>query len=127
MIARIQFVAVGFCLLLLGAAAIGYIVAPASMLSVVGIDSSPTSDFLVRTVAAAFIGMLPAAWAVLRRTGSALERVILWGLATYMVVGSAVDLLAYSAGIVGPAAVPSVIVRVVLAIVLAWLAVTRRD
>lgn len=107
---------------LLAGAALGYFVSPSAMLSVVGIKSSDQSGFLVRTLAAAFVAMLPMAWAVRRRSGEPIERAVLAGFALYLVLGSAVDLHAYLDDLVGVAAVPSVIVRTVLGLVLAWLA-----
>ena len=107
---------------LLIAAAAGYVFAPSAMLAVVGIESTPVAAFLVRTLAAAFLGILPMAWAVRKRTGSGFERPILWGLAIYMFAGSVVDLLAFVAGLVGGPAIPSIIMRVGLGGALVWLA-----
>ena len=120
--ARVQTVAVLVSIVLLATAALGYLVVPAAMLSVVGIVGTPTSEFLVRTLAAAFLGMLPMVWSARRRTEAAVERTILAGLALYMVAGSAVDFQAYWTGVVGTAAIPSVGFRVELGIVSGWLA-----
>jgi hypothetical protein len=73
-------------------------------------------------LAAAFIGMLPIAFAVRKRTGAPLERTILIGLAIYMIGGSAVDLHAFLTGLVGTASVPSIGLRTALGLVLLWLA-----
>jgi hypothetical protein len=120
--ARLQFAAIVITIVLLAAAAAGYFFAPARMLGAVGIESSAQSEFLVRTLAAAFFGMIPAAWAVRRRSDGAVERAVLIGLALYMAAGSFVDLHAYLTSLVGPAAIPSVIFRLLLGSVLAWLA-----
>jgi hypothetical protein len=120
--AGIQPVAVIVTLLLLFAAAAGYLFAPAAMLSVVGIETTPVAEFLVRTLAAAFLAMLPIGWAARNRTGSSVERPILIGLALYLVAGSVVDLHAYLTGLVGVAALPSIALRIGLGGVLAWLA-----
>ena len=108
--------------MLLAAAAVGYLFAPSMMLAVVGIEGTPETEFLVRTVAAAFIGMLPMGWATLRRTASTTGRLVLAGLALYMFMGSAVDLHAYATGLVGTPALPSIALRVILGLVLSWLA-----
>ena len=119
--ASIQLGAVLLTVLLLLAAAIGYLVSPAGMLSVVGIETTPTNEFLVRTLAAAFFAMIPSALSARRRGASSSERTILAGLALYMFAGSAVDAHAYLNAIVGSAAVPSVVFRSLLGLVLAWL------
>ena len=95
------------------------------MLSVVGIEGTPITEFLVRTLAAAFVGLLPTVWSVRRRTESPLERSVLFGLALYMAAGSAVDLVAFLNGIVGTAAVPSIVLRLALGAMLAGLAAYR--
>jgi len=120
--AKFQPVIVITTIFLLIAAAAGYVFAPSAMLAVVGIESTPVAAFLVRTLAAAFLGILPMAWAVRKRTGSGFERPILWGLAIYMFAGSVVDLLAFVAGLVGVPAIPSIIMRVGLGGALVWLA-----
>lgn len=86
--ANIQFGAVSLTAFLLPVAAIGYLVSPAGMLSVVGIEATPTSEFLVRTLAAAFFAMIPSTVSVRRRGASTSERTILAGLALYMFAGS---------------------------------------
>ena len=121
-VARVQYVAVVVAVLLLAAATIGYFLSPGGMLSVVGIDETPLATFLVRALAAAFLAMLPAAWIARRRTGSAIERGVLAGLAIYMFAGSAVDLAAYTGGLVGPAALPSIAFRVALGATIGWTA-----
>ena len=121
----IQFSAAMITFVLLLTAALGYLVAPATMLSTVGISATPTSEFLVRTVAATFLAMLPLVWIVRRRDVSMLQRTILSSLAIYMFAGSAVDLHAYLSALVGSAAIPSIIFRCILGAVLAWLALSR--
>lgn len=118
----IQTWAIWISILLLVGAALGYLIAPAQMLSVVGISSTSDADFLVRTLAAAFIAMAPIAFSVRKRTGTRHEKAILVGLGVYMIAGSAVDLHAFLSGIVGPAAVPSVGMRTILGVALLWLA-----
>ena len=84
------------------------------MLSVVGTPGIRTSEFLVRTLAAAFVGTLPMAWTVRKRSGTPQERAILAGLAIYMIASSGVDLWAYVADLVGVASLPSVAFRIAL-------------
>jgi hypothetical protein len=92
---------------------ITYLIVPASALAIVGIPSSPTSDFLLRTEGVALLtgaGLLLAV-----RDGSRTQlRVALVSLAGYFVVGSIVDFAAFAQGIVGPASVPSAAVRIAL-------------
>ena len=96
--------------------AIGYIVVPGTMLSVVGVASTATSDFLIRTEGVALLAGAIFVWAA--RSGSpSLVRVVLAGLGIYYVLGSLVDLAAFAQGIVGPASVPSAAVRIVLGVV----------
>lgn len=102
-------------------AAAGYFLAPGQMLVVVGVNSTTVSEFLVRTLAAAFAGIVPIAFSVRKRTGAAHEKAILAGLAIYMIAGSAVDLHAFLSGMVRTPAVPSVGVRTLLGLVLLWL------
>ncbi|MEQ1900503.1 MAG: hypothetical protein ABL866_07195 [Devosia sp.] len=120
--APVQPWAVGITGFLLVAAAAGYLISPGQMLSVVGISASAESAFLVQTLAAAFIAMVPMAWSVRRRTPGPVAAAVLRGLAVYMFAGSAVDLYAYSNGLVGFPALPSIGARTALGLVLAWLA-----
>jgi hypothetical protein len=91
------------------------------MLSVVGVQSTPDTDFLVRTLAAAFLAMTPIAISVRKRTGTSHEKAVLLGLGIYMIAGSAVDLHAYLDGLVGTPAIPSIGLRTPLGAVLIWL------
>lgn len=125
--AYIQLGTVLLTVLLLLAAAIGYLVTPAGMFSIVEIEASPTSEFLVRTLAAAFFAMIPSALSVRRRGASTSERTILAGLSLYMFASSAVDAHAYLSTLVGSAAVPSIIFRSLLGLVLEWLVLPDRS
>jgi hypothetical protein len=107
-----------FVVLLLAASAIGYLIFPSAMLSVVGITSNPQTDFLVRTLAAALVALIPSSWAVRKGENSALYRSVIFGLAIYMFLSSAVDLHAYLTHIVGTASIPSIVLRVFLGVVL---------
>jgi hypothetical protein len=44
--------------------AIGYLVAPAAVLSIVGIDSDPQLDFVLRTLGVALLALVPSVWAL---------------------------------------------------------------
>ena len=83
------------------------------MLSVVGIGGTPTETFLIRTEGVALIAAAGLLWAA-RGSNQARMRVILISLATYYLIGSAVDLMAFRDGIVGSLAVPSIAIRVVV-------------
>jgi hypothetical protein len=103
--------------------AIGYLVLPGVMLSVVGVASSGTADFLIRTEGVALLAGAVFLWAA--RSGSPeLIRTVLAGLGIYYVLGSLVDLVAFAQGLVGMASVPSAAVRILLG-VLCFVAVAR--
>lgn len=114
-------VIITFVVLLFAASAIGYFLFPSAMLSVVGIKSNTQMDFLVRTLAAALVALMPSAWSVRKRDNSALHHSVVYGLAIYMFLSSLVDFHAYLTHIVNSASIPSVIFRVVLGGVLLWL------
>lgn len=118
---RIQLIVVSFVTMLLVISALGYIFAPAAMLSVVGIVGTPREIFLSRTLAAALLALVPSTWSARVRGHSLLERGCLWGLAGYMFLSSAVDLHAYMNGLVNAASMPSIAFRLLLGGVLVWL------
>jgi hypothetical protein len=89
---RVQRLVVGLVVILLVASALGYLLVPAAMLRIVGIQSNPQVTFLVRTLAAALLALTPGAWAAQRRDGTAAQRSVLIGLAAYMFASSLVDL-----------------------------------
>lgn len=101
--------------------AIGYLLFPAFMLSIVGISSNATTDFLIRTLAAALLALIPSAWSTRKRGNAMLYPSVILGLALYMFLSSIVDLHAFLNNIVNNAAVPSIIFRILLGIVLLWL------
>ena len=95
------------------AVVIGYIVAPWALLSVVGIESTPTADFLIRTEGVALVSAAIFVWAA--RDGSTAQvRLVLLGLALYFILGALVDLSAFASSVVGPASVPSGVVRILI-------------
>lgn len=77
--------------------AIGYLVVPRVMLSVVGIASSGTEDFLIRTEGVALLAGAVFPWAA-RLGRSRLIRVVLAGLGLDCVLGSLEDLAAFAQG-----------------------------
>jgi hypothetical protein len=101
---------------------LGYLIAPSAMVSIVGINAAPTTDFLMRTEGVALLtgaGFLWAVWAGSRRQ----RQVVMVSLAAYYVVGSLVDLAAVNDNLVGPAAVPSAVIRIAVGLlcgVAAW-------
>ena len=110
-----------FIVFLFAASAIGYFIFPASMLKIVGIASNAQLEFLVRTLAAALVALIPSAWAVRNKSDSPVYRSVLIGLAVYMFLSSVVDLHAYLNNIVGFAAVPSITFRILLSGGILWL------
>jgi hypothetical protein len=105
----------------------GYLAAPGAMLSIVGIPSDPTSDFLMRTEGVALLSGAVFIWAA-RDASSTAARVVLGGLAFYFIVGSVVDLGAWLQHIVGPAALPSAVVRIAIgALCLITVSLLRRS
>jgi|SRR5918994_518347 hypothetical protein len=112
---------VTFVVFLFAASALGYLISPSIMLSIVGITSNDQMDFLVRTLAAALVALIPSSWSVRKGGSSSLYQSVIFGLAVYMFLSSAVDLHAYLTRIVNSTAIPSIIVRVVLGSLLFWL------
>jgi hypothetical protein len=71
------------------------------------------------------LALSPGAWAARRRDGTSAQRSVLIGLAAYMFASSLVDLYGFINQIVGVAAVPSIVLRVILGAVLVWLIPAR--
>jgi hypothetical protein len=59
--AQVQGVVVGLVVIVLVASALGYLLVPSAMLRIVGTQSNPQMDFLVRTLAAALLALSPGA------------------------------------------------------------------
>lgn len=110
-----------FIVFLLAVSAVGYLFFPSAMLRVVGMQSNPQMDFLVRTLAAAFLAMIPSAWTARKKENTSLYQSVIWGLAIYMFLSSAVDLHAFLTQVVNGASIPSIIVRVLIGGLLLWL------
>jgi hypothetical protein len=122
---------VGRSLVMLGAlalvfAGIAYLVVPGLALGIVGIASAPSSDFLLRTEGVALITAALLLWAV-RNTGRAVLGAALLALAFYLVVGSVVDVEAFSRGVVGSMSVPSAAVRILFGITCAMASLRLRQ
>ena len=122
---RVQRLVVGLVVILLAASALGYLLVPAAMLRIVGMDSTPQVTFLVRTLAAALLALSPGAWVARRRDGTSGQRGVLIGLAGYMFASSLVDLYGFINQVVGIASLPSIVLRVILGAVLVWLIPAR--
>jgi len=110
-------------LVVFGATALAYFVVPAASLRVVGIASDPTEQFLLRTLAAALLAFVPPLWLAAARPSTSLRYGLVWGVVTYLVASSLVDLAAYMGDIVSGLSIPSAAVRIVLA---GWLVVLQR-
>jgi hypothetical protein len=110
-----------FVVVLFAGSAVGYLFFPSAMLSIVGITSTEQTDFLVRTLAAALVALIPSSWAARKREDSSLYRSVIIGLARYMFLSSVVDLHAYLNHIVNFASIPSIVLRVLLGGLLLWL------
>jgi hypothetical protein len=110
-------------LVVFGATALAYFVVPAASLRVVGIASDPTERFLLRTLAAALLAFVPPLWLAATRPSTSLRYGLVWGVITYLVASSLVDLAAYMGDIVSYLSIPSAAVRIVLA---GWLVILQR-
>jgi hypothetical protein len=122
---RVQRLVLGLVAILLVASALGYLLVPAAMLGIVGMDANPQVTFLVRTLAVALLALSPGAWAARRRGHTAAQRGVLIGLAGYLFASSLVDLYGFANHIVGIASLPSIALRVILGAVLVWLIPAR--
>jgi hypothetical protein len=118
---QVNKVIITFVVFLFAASAIGYLIFPAVMLSVVGIKSNDQMDFLVRTLAAAFVALIPSSWSARKRGNATLYPSVIFGLAIYMFLSSVVDFQAFLTHIVNSTSIPSIILRVLLGGVLLWL------
>lgn len=118
---RVNEAIITFVVFLFAASAIGYLVFPSAMLSVVGITSNHQMDFLVRALAAALVALIPSSWSARKRENSSLYTSVIFGLAIYMFLSSIVDLHAFLTHIVNGTSIPSIILRVLLGGALLWL------
>ena len=95
------------------ATGLAYLVAPGLALSIVGVGSAATSDFLLRTEGVALLCGAGVLWAVRDARPSSM-RVALLSLAVYYILGSLVDLASFAQDVVGMASVPSAAGRIVV-------------
>ena len=102
------------------AAGIACLLVPGSALGIVGVDSTPTAEFLLRTegVALLFGGALLVATRSAPAQGGQLA-----ALTGYFILSSVVDVAAFTQGIVGPASIPSAVIRVAAGLLCAVLSV----
>jgi hypothetical protein len=112
---------VTFIVFLLATSAVGYLIFPSAMLNVVGITSNDQMDFLVRTLAAALVALIPSTWSARKRENSSLFQSVVFGIAIYMFLSSFVDLHAFLTQIVNSVSIPSIVFRVALGGALLWL------
>ncbi len=105
---------VTFVVFPLAASAMGYLIFPSAMLSTVGITSNDQMNFLVRTLAAALVALIPSLWSARRRGNLSLYQSVIFGIVIYMFVSSAVDLHAFLTHIVNSTSIPSIVLRVLL-------------
>jgi hypothetical protein len=98
---------------------LGYLFVPGAMLGVVGITGTPVTEFLIRTEGVALVTGA-ALWWVLRGASGRSMRLALLALAFYCVLGSIIDLAAFSQGIVGPLSIPSAVARIALGVWAGW-------
>jgi hypothetical protein len=97
------------------ATGLAYLAVPGVALGIVGLESSPTSEFLLRTEGVPLLFGAALLWAI-RAGGHRLVRIALRALAGYYIVSSAIDLAAFGEAVVGPASVPSAVVRIAIGV-----------
>jgi hypothetical protein len=107
----------------LGVTGVAYLVVPAAALSIVGIEATATSEFLLRTQGVPLLacGLLLIA---ISTRGPGIVGIGLFVVAGYLLVSSVIDLAAFISGIVGLASIPSAAIRIVAAV--ACVLVARR-
>ncbi len=104
--------------LLMAVSAIGLLFFPSEMLAIVGMADIPTSIFLLRASGAGVTALLPSLWVARREITSPTNRAVLFGIALYLALSSAVDLLAYRQSLVNSASVPSMLLRTLLSLIM---------
>jgi hypothetical protein len=118
---KLQNILVSFSVFIFTLSAVGYLFFPSKMLGIVGIESNLSMDFLARALGAALLAFIPVVWMSRHRDNTAVQRRILIGLMSYMVFSSAVDAYASLQHIVGTLSLPSIALRIILAVLMAWL------
>jgi hypothetical protein len=102
-----------FSVALFAVTGLSYLVVPGILLAAVEIESTSTTDFLLRTVGVALFCAAGFVWAA-RDGGPRQMRLILIGLGVYYVLSSVVDVAAFAQGVVGTLSLPSAAARVVI-------------
>jgi hypothetical protein len=97
------------------ATGIVYLVAPGIALGIVDIESRPETEFLLRTEGVALLFGGAIVWLVRGGDGPARRNGLL-ALGGYYILSSLVDLAAFAQGIVGPASVPSLAIRIAVGV-----------
>ena len=103
---------------------IAYLVSPGAMLGVAGVESAPTSDFLLRTEGVALVTGAGLIYAVIRSNRASSARIALIALAAYYLLGSLVDLSAFRDGVVGATSLPGILARLVFGAACVFAAMT---
>jgi uncharacterized protein YjeT (DUF2065 family) len=88
-----------------------YVIPPGAALSIVGIESTATSEFLLRTEGVALLAAAGLIWAV-KDAGDRAIRIALVALGGYFIVSSLVDIVAFQDGVVEAASAPSAALRI---------------
>ncbi len=109
-----------FLLVFFALSAVGLLFFPTLMFRVVGIEASKETLFLLRVSGAGVSALVPGIWLLRFKPEMTAARAIIPGIIMYLVLSSAVDLLAYLQKIVNFAALPSILFRLALAGILAW-------
>lgn len=110
---------ISFVIFLLVVSALGYLIAPEKMLSVVGIAGTRDTNFLARTLAAALLSFVPTAIVAARKDENLnLRRHIVLGLTCYMILSSLVDLYGYATDVVNFSSIPSIGFRFLIGAIL---------
>lgn len=99
-----------------------YVVVPAVALDILDIETTATSEYLLRShgIALLFGGLV-----LLVAIAGRLPAAVLLALAAYLVGSSVVDVAAFAQGFAGPATVPAAITRIGLGVLCGAVAVRR--
>ena len=116
-----------FSVLLMVISAFGLLFFPAKMLSIVGIVSTPQTNFLLQVSGVGVVSLIPGIWATRTTAYTPLSRAVLSGLAIYMLLSSVVDFRAYAQSIVNAASIPSIMLRALLGCILIWSLVKEKS
>ncbi len=125
---KINRLTVSFVIIILIVSALGYLFVPGKMLSVVGITGTKDTNFLARALAAALLSFIPTALAIIKKDDNVnLKRTIVFGLATYLILSSLVDLYGYITDVVNLSSLPSIGFRVLIGAILILTSTRTKD